>query len=70
MGIDRLTLIRAAHLYADVLSELKYRDGWLSFEPEFAKFVIDRKIEWWELCENSRFRYAEKSKGLPLLTSL
>ncbi|MDE2461163.1 MAG: hypothetical protein KGL98_07920 [Gammaproteobacteria bacterium] len=53
MEVNILALIRTAHLFADVLSELKYRDGWLSFGPEFAKFVIDRKIDWWELYENA-----------------
>lgn len=52
MEVDTLALIRTAHLFSGVLSELKYRDGWLSFGPEFAKFVIDRKIEWWELYEH------------------
>lgn len=52
MEVNTLTLIRAAHLFSGVISELKYRDGWLCFGPEFAEFVVARTIEWWELYEH------------------
>lgn len=52
MEVNALALIRTAHLFSGVLSELKYRDGWLSFEPEFAEFVVSRNIEWWGLYEH------------------
>lgn len=51
MEVSIQSLSRSAHLFANVLSELKYRDGWLSFEPEFAEFVVGKNIEWWELYE-------------------
>lgn len=52
MEINTLALICAAHLFSGVLSELNPRDGWVSFEPGFADFVIAQKIEWWSLYEN------------------
>lgn len=51
MEVGISTFIRSAHLFSGLLSELKCRDGWLSFEAGFTKFVIAQKIEWWELYE-------------------
>ena len=53
MDVTIDTLIRSAYLFSGILAKLSYRDGWLAFEPAFAKFITDRKIEWWELYENA-----------------
>lgn len=52
MEVNTVSLIQSARLFSQVLSELNYRDGWLSFEPAFADFVIAQKIDWWELYES------------------
>ena len=45
-------MLSRTKLFAQIFEDMKYRDGWLTFEPEFAGFVAKQNIAWWPLYEN------------------
>ncbi|MDE2196935.1 MAG: hypothetical protein KGJ56_07080 [Gammaproteobacteria bacterium] len=52
MYVDTETILSRTKLFAQIFEDMKYRDGWLTFDPEFAEFVAEQNIAWWPLYGN------------------